>query len=216
MQYTTVDTTDQQANRLQDTGKGANVVSTGANVVSGANVGYIRVSSADQNTDRQLADLKLDRVFIDKCSGSTTDRPELKEMLRYVREGDTIHVHSIDRLARSLRDLGQIVDDLQNQGVGIHFHKNNLKFSSHSSPSDKLLLNMLGAVAEFEREIIRERQAEGIAKAKAKGVYKGRKPNIDKHERIRMLRHEEGMSLRKIAEAVGCSLSSVQRALAQS
>lgn len=182
----------------------------------GQDVGYIRVSTIDQNIDRQLTDIELDRVFIDKCSGSTTDRPELKAMLKHVREGDTIHVHSIDRLARSLRDLGNIVDELQSQGVSIHFHKNNLKFSGEPSPSDKLLLNMLGAVAEFEREIIKERQAEGIAKAKAKGKYKGRKPDIDKHERIRILRHEEGMSLRKIAEAVGCSLSSVQRALDKS
>lgn len=178
----------------------------------GQEVGYIRVSSVGQNTERQLDGIELDRVFEDKCSGSNTDRPQLQAMLKHVREGDTIHVHSIDRLARSLRDLGQIIDDLQYQGVSIHFHKNNLKFSGKPSPSEKLMLNMLGAFAEFEREIIRERQAEGIAKAKAKGKYQGRKPDTDRQERIRELK-AEGKSFRKIAEIVGCSLSSVQRAL---
>lgn len=185
-----------------------------ASTSKGQHVGYIRVSSVGQNTDRQLDNIgiELDRVFVDKCSGSNTDRPQLQALRVHVREGDTVHVHSIDRLARSLKDLGQIIDEFQREGVSIHFHKNNLKFSGKPSPSEKLMLNMLGAFAEFEREIIRERQAEGIAKAKAKGKYQGRKPDTDRQERIRELK-AEGKSFRKIAEIVGCSLSSVQRAL---
>ena len=178
----------------------------------GQNVGYIRVSSAGQNTERQLDGMTFDELFIDKCSGSSTDRPQLQAMLKHVREGDTIHVHSIDRLARSLRDLGQIVDDLQDKGVGITFHKNDMSFSGKPSKTDKLLLNLLGAIAEFERELIRERQAEGIEKAKAKGKYQGRRADINKHERISQLK-AEGKSLREIAKTVGCSLSTVQRAL---
>lgn len=178
----------------------------------GKQIGYIRVSAAYQNTERQLSGMKLDRMFEDKCSGSTTERPQLQAMLDYVREGDVIHVHSIDRFARSMRDLQNMVTDLQAKGVGLVFKKENLTFGANPSPMDKLLFNMLGAFAEFEREMIRERQAEGIAKAKEKGVYQGRKPDTDKHERIKKLR-AEGVSLRKIAEKVGCSLSSVQRAL---
>lgn len=181
----------------------------------GQQIGYRRVSSVGQNTERQLDGLTFDRTFEDKCSGSTTNRPQLQAMLKHVREGDTIHVHSIDRLARSLRDLGQIIDDLQERGVGIKFHKNNLSFSGSPSPTDKLLLNMLGAVAEFERELIRERQAEGIEKAKADGKYQGRKADTDKHKTIRQLK-AEGKSLRGIAKTVGCSLSTVQRALKDS
>lgn len=182
------------------------------NQSKGQQIGYIRVSSVGQNTERQLDGITIDELFEDKCSGASTDRPELQAMLKHVRKGDTIHVHSIDRLARSLRDLGQIIDDLQEKGVGIIFHKNNLTFSGNPSPTDKLLLNMLGAVAEFEREMIRERQAEGIEKAKANGKYQGRRADINKHERISQLK-AEGQSLREIAKTVGCSLSTVQRAL---
>ena len=178
----------------------------------GQQIGYIRVSSVGQNTERQLDGITFDRTFTDKCSGSNTERPQLQAMLKHVREGDTIHVHSIDRLARSLRDLGQIVDELQEKGVGIIFHKSNLTFVGNPSEVDKLLLNMLGAVAEFERGMIRERQAEGIEKAKAKGKYQGRRADTDKHERISQLK-AEGKSLREIAKTVGCSLSTVQRAL---
>lgn len=143
--------------------------------MKGQRIGYIRVSSADQNTDRQLDGIELDRVFTDRTSGKNTDRPGLEELLRFLREGDMLYVHSIDRLARNLDDLRRLVNDLTSRGVRIQFVKEALTFSGDDSPMSRLLLSMMGAFAEFERAIIRERQREGIEKAKKKGVYKGRK-----------------------------------------
>lgn len=177
-----------------------------------ANVGYIRVSSVDQNTARQLDGVTLDRIFEDKASGATTDRPKLKEMLEYVREGDTIHVHSIDRLARSLADLLDLVSSLKARGVSLSFHKENLLFTSEVNHTQDLMLAMMGAVAQFERAISKERQREGVAKAKVRGVYKGRSKTID-DEAIRTAMAVEGASFRKTAKALGVSLSTVQRAM---
>ncbi len=143
-------------------------------------VGYVRVSSLDQNPDRQLENLKLDRVFIDKASGKDTVRPQLTEMLAYVREGDTIVVHSMDRLARNLLDLRTMVHDLTRRGVRVEFVKEALTFTGDDSPMSHLLLSVMGAVAEFERELIRERQREGIALAKKRGAYKGRRKALNK------------------------------------
>lgn len=142
--------------------------------MNGQTIGYIRVSSEDQNLDRQLDGLRLDRVFQDKISGKSTDRPALQEMLRFVRDGDHLFVHSMDRLARNLIDLRQMVKDLTTSGVKITFVKESLTFTGDDDAMSVLLLSVMGAVAEFERAIIRERQAEGIRIAKAKGVYKGR------------------------------------------
>lgn len=176
-----------------------------------AQVGYVRVSSVDQNTERQLDGVTLDKAFTDKVSGATTDRPQLQAMLEYVREGDTIHVHSIDRLARSLADLLKLVEELNAKGIHIRFHKEQLEFTGESNPMQKLMLSMMGSFAEFERSMIRERQAEGIAKAKAKGVYKGRVKTVD-DESIREA-VAGGLSFRKAAEELGVSLSTVQRAI---
>lgn len=145
-------------------------------MANGKNVGYIRVSTTDQHTERQLDGLALDKVFTDKCSGKDRNRPQLRIMLDYLREGDTLYVHAMDRLGRSLADLLAMVRSLTEQNVAVVFVKNGLTFGGHASATDKLLLAMLGAVAEFERDMMRERQAEGIAKARARGVYKGRKP----------------------------------------
>ncbi|MBU8824141.1 recombinase family protein [Mycolicibacterium goodii] len=142
----------------------------------GQRVGYVRVSSVDQNTERQLDGVELDKRFEDRASGKDTARPALIEALGYVREGDTLVVHSMDRLARSLEDLRRTVRELTARGVRVEFVKENLTFTGEDSPMSTLLLSMLGAVAEFERSMIRERQREGIAIAKAKGVYKGRRP----------------------------------------
>ena len=142
-------------------------------------IGYIRVSSVDQNTARQLDGVKLDQTFTDKVSGSTVDRPELAQMLRSVRSGDTLHVHSIDRLARSLSDLLALVKDLTAKGVAVKFHKENLLFAGEADPMQELMLSLLGSVAQFERSMIRERQREGIAKAKEAGKYKGRTKAAD-------------------------------------
>lgn len=146
--------------------------------MSGQQVGYVRVSSVGQNTARQLDGVSLHKTFEDKISGKSIDRPQLRACLEFVREGDVLHVHSMDRLARNLDDLRRIVKDLTGRGVIVKFHKECLSFSGEESPMSNLLLSMLGAVAEFERSLIRERQLEGIAIAKAAGKYKGRKPEL--------------------------------------
>jgi len=141
-------------------------------------VGYIRVSTADQNTERQLDGVELDKVFTDKASGKDTARLQLQAALEYLRDGDLFLVHSMDRLARSVDDLRRLVLELTKRGVHVQFIKENLTFTGEDSPMSNLLLSLLGAVAEFERSMIRERQREGIALAKKAGVYKGRKPSL--------------------------------------
>jgi len=145
-------------------------------------VGYVRVSSFDQNPERQLEGIELDRKFTDKASGKNTKRPKLEEMIDYVREGDVLIVHSMDRLARNLDDLRMIVFKLTGKMVKVQFLKENLTFNGEDSPMSNLLLSMMGAFAEFERSIIRERQLEGIAIAKKKGVYSGRKPSLSEEK----------------------------------
>ena len=147
----------------------------------GITVGYVRVSSIGQNDARQLEGIALDRTFTDTASGKDTQRPQLHAMLDYVREGDTIRVHSMDRLSRSLADLEKTVKELTARGVTVTFTSPSLTFKGGSSdPMAMLMLQVMGAVAQFERSLILERQREGIAVAKAKGnVYKGRKPSLD-------------------------------------
>lgn len=144
----------------------------------GKRVGYIRVSSLDQNAERQLEGVDLDKRFTDKASGKDTKRPQLQAALDYLREGDVLVVHSMDRLARNLDDLRRIVLSLTQRGVVVEFEKERLTFTSEDNAMSKLLLSVMGAFAEFERSLIRERQREGIALAKRKGVYKGRKPSL--------------------------------------
>lgn len=145
----------------------------------GKRIGYVRVSSIDQNEARQieaLADLHIDKVFTDKASGKNTQRPQLQAALDYMRDGDVLVVPSMDRLARNMRDLQNLVADLNARNVAVEFVKESLSFSGDTeNPMSKLMLSILGGVAEFERSIIRERQREGIAVAKGKGVYRGRK-----------------------------------------
>lgn len=169
------------------------------------------VSSVDQNVDRQLDGVVLDKVFTEKLSGATTDRPQLQAMLDYVREGDVILVHSIDRLARSLSDLLKLVEDLTKRGVHIYFDKEKLEFTGEDNPTQHLMLSMMGAVAQFERAMIKERQREGIAKAKQRGAYKGRIKTVDDVAIQSAVRG--GLSFRKAAESLGVSLSTVQRAM---
>lgn len=142
--------------------------------MKGQHVGYIRVSSMEQNTGRQLTDIDLDKVFQDKASGKDAKRPELERCLNHLRAGDTLNIHSIDRLARNLKDLQEIIETLTNKGVTVKFHKECLTFEgSNHSPMQTLMLQMLGAFAQFERTLIKERQAEGIAAAKARGQKLG-------------------------------------------
>lgn len=146
----------------------------------GQTVGYIRVSTTGQNEARQLDGIDLDKTFTDKVSGKDTERPQLQALLEFVREGDTVLVHSMDRLARSLKDLEALVSSLTARGVTVRFVSQGMTFTGIDSPMNTLMLQMLGAVAQFERSLILERQREGIAIAKAKGdVYKGRRPSLD-------------------------------------
>ena len=148
----------------------------------GHTVGYARVSSVDQDTSRQLEALNklgLDKLFEDKASGKDTQRPQLKAALEHLREGDTLAVHSLDRLARNLADLLKLVKELTAKGITVRFLKENLTFTNDKSDHmATLMLSMLGAFAEFERSLIRERQLEGIAIAKKAGAYKGRKQSL--------------------------------------
>lgn len=145
---------------------------------TGHQVGYIRVSTVDQNTARQLDGLELNKVFTDKASGKDTKRPELEAALQYLREGDTLVCHSMDRLARNLDDLRKLVNGLTARGVSVQFVKESMTFTNDESPMAQLMLSVMGAVAEFERALIKERQKEGIAIAKENGVYKGRKKSL--------------------------------------
>jgi DNA invertase Pin-like site-specific DNA recombinase len=143
--------------------------------MTGQRIGYIRVSSFDQNPGRQLEDVEVDRIFSDKASGKDVRRPQLEALMDFARDGDTLVVHSMDRLARNLDDLRRIVQALTRRGVCIEFKKEQLSFTGEDSPMAKLMLSVMGAFAEFERALLKERQREGIALAKQRGAYRGRK-----------------------------------------
>ena len=144
----------------------------------GQRSGYVRVSSFDQNPERQLEQVQVDRLFTDKASGKDTQRPELERLLAFVRETDTVVVHSMDRLARNLDDLRRIVQNLTQRGVRIEFVQENLTFSGEDSPLANLMLSVMGAFAEFERALLRERQRVGVALAKQRGAYRGRQKSL--------------------------------------
>lgn len=150
--------------------------------MSGKKIGYIRVSSFEQNPERQLEGISLHKKFIDKASGKNTERPQLEAMLDYARDGDTIIIHSMDRLARNLDDLRKLVMQFTDQQIRVEFVKEGLTFTGEDSPISKLLLSVMGAFAEFERALIKERQMEGIALAKKRGVYKGRKAVLSQEQ----------------------------------
>jgi DNA invertase Pin-like site-specific DNA recombinase len=164
----------------------------------------------DQNTARQLEGIKLDKVFTDKASGKDVNRPELARALEYARDGDTLVVHSMDRLARNLEDLRRTVRELTSSGVKVEFVKESLTFAGDDSPMNTLLLSMLGAVAEFERSMILERQREGIAIAKAAGKYKGRKASLSQTQ-VGELRERltNGESVTALASEYGVSRQTV-------
>jgi len=166
----------------------------------GKRVGYIRVSTVDQNGARQLDGIELDKVFTDKASGKDTKRPQLKACFDYLRDGDVLLVHSMDRLARNLDDLRKIVFSLDDANLTVQFVKEGLTFTDHGDAMSRLMLSIMGAVAEFERSLIRERQREGIAIAKTKGLYKGRKPSLNA-ERAAELRRRVAAGEKKAALA---------------
>ena len=150
--------------------------------MAGQQIGYVRVSTYDQNPERQLEGVTLDRVFTDKASGKDVNRPQLETLMAFVRPGDTVVVHSMDRLARNLDDLRRMVQVLTQRGVHIQFIKEHLMFTGEDSPMANLMLSVMGAFAEFERALIRERQREGIALAKQRGAYRGRKKSLSTDE----------------------------------
>lgn len=181
-----------------------------------AKVGYKRVSTVEQKTDRQLDGMKLDKVFEDKVSGKDTNRPALQVMLEYLREGDELYVHSLDRLGRNTADLLELINRFKDMGVTVHFTKQGLDFKPDSNNiADKLMFTMLAAFSEFERELLLERQREGIARAKAEGKYKGR-PMSEAVDRQGIYNaRKQGMSFRKIADQFNVALSTVQRVLSE-
>ena len=187
--------------------------------VAGQKIGYARVSSKDQNLDRQLAALKKEkvfRIFTDTVSGLSTQRPGLDGALNYLRTGDQLIVVSMDRLARSLIDLHRLVDELTERGVSVKFLKEGQTYSLDSSPVAKLMLGLLGSVAEFERAIIRERQAEGIAKAKARGVYKGRAKVLNEEQIIQARKWvSEGIPKAEVARRLGIGRTTLYKYLNQ-
>ena len=172
----------------------------------GQRIGYVRVSSFDQNPERQLEQVTVDRLFTDKASGKDIQRPELERLLAFVREGDTVVVHSMDRLARNLDDLRRLVQGLTQRGVRIEFAKEHLTFTGEDSPMANLMLSVMGAFAEFERALIRERQREGIALAKQRGAYRGRKKSLNS-EKIEELKRRiaAGEQKAKLAREFGIS-----------
>lgn len=175
-------------------------------------IGYRRVSSEEQNLDRQeLAG--CEKVFEEKASaGRGSDRPALEALLDFAREGDEVVVHSIDRLARDLGDLQRLLERLNAKGVSVTFETERLSFSASSEdPFARLQLQLLGAFSQFERAIIRKRQAEGIAKAKAKGVYRGRQPSIAP-DQVKELQRA-GLGATAIAKQLGIGRASVYRLL---
>ena len=174
--------------------------------MTGQRIGYRRVSTVDQNTARQLDGVQIDKAFEDKASGKDTTRPQLQAALHFCREGDTLVVHSMDRLARNLTDLRLLVKSLTDRGVSVQFSKESLTFTGEDSPVANLLLSMLGAVAEFERALILERQREGIALAKAEGRYKGRKPVLSAAQ-IAEIRQRAAAGEKKAALAREFSIS---------
>jgi DNA invertase Pin-like site-specific DNA recombinase len=172
---------------------------------TGQRLGYVRVSSVDQNVERQLDGVELDQTFTDKCSGKDTVRPQLQALLRHARKGDHIIVHEMSRLARNLTDLLAMVKELTERGVVVEFVKENLKFTGEDSAMSELLLNVMGAVAQFERAMILERQREGIRIAQAKGTYRGRKAalSVARAEELRQRLDAGNVNKARLAKEFG-------------
>lgn len=183
--------------------------------MNGQRIGYVRVSTADQNTARQLEGVQVDRVFEDKASGKDTSRPQLEALLAFAREGDTVLVHSFDRLARNARDLHNLIHDMTARGIKVQFMKENLIFGGTGNAHAELLLGIMASVSQFERASILERQREGIAKAKDRGAYKGRKPSLTE-DQAAALREQAalGVPKAKLARDFGISRETVYQYLA--
>lgn len=183
---------------------------------AGQRIGYVRVSSGDQNTARQLEGVPLDRVFTEAASAKDTDRPKLQELLGYAREGDVVVVHSMDRLARNVHDLLTLVKGMTAKGIAVEFRKENLSFTGNDSSISHLMLTVLGAVAQFERDLIRERQREGIEAAKKRGVYRGRRKALTPEQAAELARRAAaGESKSELAREAGVSRETLYQHLRQ-
>lgn len=182
--------------------------------MKGKRVGYVRVSTVEQNTERQLENIQLDKIFTDKCSGKDVVRPALEELIDYIRDGDRIIVHSMDRLARNVDDLRRLVKIINGKQAVVEFTKEGLIFTGEDSPISTLMLSVMGAFAEFERAIIKERQMEGIALAKKRGVYKGRKPSLSAEQiNALMLKVNLGEPKSKLAKEFNISRETLYKYL---
>jgi DNA invertase Pin-like site-specific DNA recombinase len=182
--------------------------------MAGLRVGYVRVSTLDQRTDRQLDGVELDRLFTDKASGKDIVRPQLDALVAFVRDGDTVVVHSMDRLARNLDDLRRLVRALTGKGVRVQFVTENLTFTGEDTAMATLLLSVMGAFAEFERALIRERQREGIAQARLRGAYRGRKRSLTTQQVAELRRRAlAGESRTLLAKDFGISRETVYQYL---
>lgn len=174
---------------------------------------YARVSTVEQNTDRQTVNSDFERVFIDKMSGKSMERPQLQAMLDFIREGDEVVVHSMDRLARNVKDLLTLVEQIKEKGASLCFKKENMKFfpKQKENPMQTLMMTMLGAIAEFERNLILERQREGIAIAKEKGAYKGSKKKLtpSQIEELNKIYLKKEISVAELGKKFGISRKSV-------
>ena len=180
----------------------------------GQRIGYIRVSTLYQNTDRQLEGLTLDQTFTEKVSAKDMHRPKLQEMIQFSRKGDTIVIHSMDRLARNLDDLRNLVKTLTTKGISVEFVKEHLTFTNDDSPMANLMLSVMGAFAEFERSLIRERQREGVALAKNRGAYKGRKRELSLEQLATIKKSlAEGQKKSDMAKTFGISRETLYRYL---
>lgn len=183
----------------------------------GQRLGYVRVSTLDQKEQRQLEGQTLDQVFTDRASGKDTQRPKLEELIRFSRAGDTVMVHSMDRLARNLDDLRSVVQTLTTKGARVEFVKEGLVFTGEDSPMANLMLSVMGAFAEFERSLIKERQREGIALAKTRGVYKGRTRALDPEKVSELVaRAAAGIPKAQLARDHGLSRETVYQYLRRS
>ena len=181
----------------------------------GESVGYARVSTTGQNLDTQLEALRaagVVRIYQEKISGAKRDRPQLDAMLDYVRQGDVVVATKLDRIARSTADLLEIVGVLEKKGVAFRVLNMNL---DTSTPTGKLMLTMLGAIGQFERELMLERQAEGIAKAKAAGRYTGRKPTAKAQAGQVLELLGQGLTKQAVADKLGIGVASVYRIAAE-
>ena len=183
--------------------------------ITGKKIGYIRVSTVDQNPERQLDNITLHKKFIDYATGGSMDRPQLQLLKEFVREDDILYIHSMDRLGRKVKDIRDLVDFFLAKGVQVEFVKENLRFTSQQDALSNCILNILGAVAEFEHALIRERQMEGIKIAAKQGKYKNKGIRVGKgtNERLQQLLFEGRTSKEKIAMELGMSRSTIYRRL---